>query len=163
MSEVREWLAGAELEGHAQQLVEELGYDDLEALAQCSELEAQEMASYLSAPEAQKRLLVALSHLQGVGVSSYRKSAGLHVEALVGVRCEGYVSVCVSGDWADKWCVLEGGLLSWKRAKKASESEGKVSLLEYRARRRGLCVEVGPYKFELESEDQLQQWFPGLV
>jgi hypothetical protein len=159
MSAVRQWMASAaQLSSDTIHfLVEEQGYDDLEVLQRALPAEIEEMLGLVVSAEERGRLRALLL-----------VSPQLRLEDLLSVHMEGYLSVHEDGEWADKWCVLQGGLLSWKRAKKAAEYEGSVNLLICSAVMVGARVTVQSaegiqYGFECEEEADTALWFPGLV
>jgi hypothetical protein len=165
--EVRDWLSAGDLSTSVLSvLVEEYGYDDLESIARCLPEELDEMIRCVTLESDRLKLRARVADLHQSGVDEYRKSAGRHLDLdrLLSIHREGYLSLCVGDEeeWSDKFCVLEGGLLSWKKSKKSAESEGSLNLLTsvvVRMAASRVCVD-GTYRFEGES---LEDWFPCLM
>jgi hypothetical protein len=157
VAEMRQWLSSAKLSSSTiQSLVEDHGYDDLSVLKRALPVEIDELLGLVVNADERSRLRALLN-----------PRPGLRLEELLSAHNEGYLSVLYDGEWADKWCVLDGGLLSWKRAKKAAEFEVSVNLLISVAERIGARVMVQSpegiqYGFECENETETVEWFPGL-
>lgn len=178
-NEVRVWLEHSGLEKHALFLVRECGYDDLEAISRCNDAELRDLLECLKPDNAARsKLKNAVSNLREEGIESVRQpeqeedddECKIDLEAVMKVTNEGYLSINLGDDWVDKWMIIDGGILVWKKGKKAANAEGQFDfsvgdIKAKRVERNRVYLfqqQTGEILIEFESPEEIPEWFPGL-